>query len=198
MATTATAPVESPVERNTYRFSFEDYVRMHEAGIFNEDSPVELIRGEIIEMAAQGTAHVACIGALYRIFARQLADTVVVFQQCTIRLPGPNAPEPDLTVVRPDYDRQALPAPPDILFVGEISDSTLAHDRRIKLPLYAEAGIPEAWIFNLVDHQIERHTAPRDGRYHQITIATRGEQVTSSVLSVLTFDVNEILGSDER
>jgi Uma2 family endonuclease len=186
-----------PAPMPRYRFSIEEYELMHEIGIFNEDSPIELIRGEIVEMAAQGTAHVGCVGALNRTLARQLVDSVIVFQQCTIRLPGPNAPEPDLAIVRPEYDRRALPAPPDILLVGEVSDSTLTHDRNHKLPLYAEAGILEAWIFNLVEHQIERYTEPRDGRYHQIALATRGECLASTVLPALSFDVDELLGPTE-
>jgi Uma2 family endonuclease len=198
MALTAAAPVVATAERQTYRFSFEDYVRMHEAGIFNEDSRVELIRGEIVEMAAQGPAHIARIGAIYRACARQLGDSVVVLFQCTVRLPGGSAPDPDLVILPLTYDQDAVPAPPDILAIGEVSDSSLTYDRRDKLPLYAEAGIPEAWIFNLVERQIERYTEPRDGRYTQTTIAARGEQVTSTVLPALSFDVNAILGLDER
>jgi Uma2 family endonuclease len=105
---------------------------------------------------------------------------------------------PDVTIARKAYDRRFYPAPPDIFAIGEVADLSLSYDRLEKLPLYAESGIPEAWIFNLVDLQIERYTEPRDGRYYQMTLATRGEHIVWTVLPALTFDVNEILGLDER
>jgi hypothetical protein len=38
-----------------WRFTVHDYHRMGEAGILHEDDRVELIEGEIVEMAAIGT-----------------------------------------------------------------------------------------------------------------------------------------------
>ena len=45
--------------------------------------------------------------------------------------------------------------------VVEVADSSLAFDRGPKARLYAAAGIPEYWIVNLVDRQVEVHTDPR-------------------------------------
>jgi Uma2 family endonuclease len=53
----------------------------------------------------------------------------------------------------------------------EVSDSTLTKDRAIKLPLYAAHGIPELWIVNLVDQQIEVYTEPHGEEY--LTRATK-------------------------
>ena len=67
---------------------------------------------------------------------------------------------------------QAHPQPADVLLLVEVADSTLAYDRRVKLPLYAAAGIPESWLMNLQDDLIEAHADPSpDGyctvrRYH--------------------------------
>ena len=180
-----------------YRISVDEFERMVEAGAFDPEARVELIRGEIIEMAAQGAAHVACVGAVTEIATGQLGRTVAVLVQCAIRLPEDGEPVPDFALVRRDYDRRMLPTPPDVLVVMEVSDSSLAADRAIKLPMYAEASIPEAWIFDLPARWIERHTDPGDGRYRQTALAGRGERLTSTVLPALTIDVDEAFGPPE-
>ena len=197
MAATVTAPVAEAVTMPRYRFSVEEFELMHEVGIFNEDSPVELIRGEIVEMAAQGTSHVYCVEAVVGIVHEAVGRTLVVTSQSSNLLPNRSMPEPDLAVaVR--RGRKALPSPPDILLIGEVSDSSLAYDRREKLSLYAEADIPEAWIFNLVDVQIARYTEPRDGRYHQVAAAGRGERLASTTVPELVFDADDVFGLGEE
>lgn len=39
----------------------EDYHRMKEAGVFHPEERVELIAGQLIQMAAKGTAHTAAL-----------------------------------------------------------------------------------------------------------------------------------------
>jgi Uma2 family endonuclease len=45
------------------------------------------------------------------------------------------------------------------LVVG-VADSSLAHDRFHKGPIYAAAAIPVYWIINLVDQRVEVYTDP--------------------------------------
>ncbi|MGN6674798.1 MAG: Uma2 family endonuclease, partial [Thermomicrobiales bacterium] len=106
-------------------------------------------------------------------------------------------PQPDLALlVRRPYGR-SVPAAADVLRVIEVSDTTRERDRSIKLPRYAAAGIPEAWIFDLTSETIERHSEPRGGRYGLIAVAGRGDTLTSTVLPALTIDVDAILGSKD-
>lgn len=85
----------------------------------------------------------------------------LVSVQSSIRLPDDSEPEPDLVVLRLRRYRQALPTPADILLLIEVADTSVNFDRNKKLPLYAESGIAEAWLVDLVDETIERHTEPR-------------------------------------
>ncbi|MEM7555237.1 MAG: Uma2 family endonuclease [Cyanobacteria bacterium P01_A01_bin.84] len=39
-----------------------------------------------------------------------------------------------------------------MILLVEIADSTIKYDREVKLPLYAESGIENYWIFNLVNN----------------------------------------------
>jgi Uma2 family endonuclease len=89
--------------------------------------------------------------------------------QLPITLPPDNEPEPDAAIVRgtPDDYRDRHPGPGDVLCVIEVADSSLEHDRTTKQRIYAEAGIPQYVIINLVDGSIEDYQEPRSsaGRY---------------------------------
>ena len=144
------------------RFSIAEYHRLGELGFFEPDDRVELIRGEIIIKAAKGTFHSVCnsllLGELYALLGKR----AIVRGQEPITLSDDSEPEPDVAIASNRADRylSSHPEPADILLVIEVSDSTLKYDRRTKLSLYAESGISDYWIFNLVDIQLEMHSEP--------------------------------------
>ncbi len=131
------------------RFTVHDYHRMGEAGILHEDDRVELIEGELVEMAAIGTRHLTCVNGLTRMLVRGVGDEAIVSVQNPVRLDEHSEPQPDLTVLRMRDYRESLPVPEDVLLLIEVSDTTLAYDRGVKLPLYARSGIREVWIVDL-------------------------------------------------
>jgi Uma2 family endonuclease len=132
------------------RFTVHDYHRMGEAGILHEDDRVELIEGELVEMTAIGTRHFSCVNRLNRLLVMHVGDDAIVSVQNPVRLNEYNEPQPDLTVIRPRDYLESLPKPEDVLLLIEVSDTTLAYDRGVKLPLYARAGIREVWIVDLL------------------------------------------------
>jgi Uma2 family endonuclease len=144
------------------RFSLDEYHRLAELGFFHEDDRVELIRGEIIQMAAKGTPHTTCCRNLLEELAGLVAGRAKLQCQDPITLPSNSEPEPDFTILRKRGDNylSAHPTPLDILLVIEIADSTLKYDQETKLPLYAEAGISDYWIFNLVKNYLETYSEP--------------------------------------
>jgi Uma2 family endonuclease len=90
-----------------------------------------------------------------------LPDGWIVRLQDPVTLSG-SEPEPDIVVARGtfrDYARRH-PGAADIALVIEVADATLAFDRTKKAAQYAAAGIPEYWIVNLLDRQIEVHRDP--------------------------------------
>ena len=82
----------------------------------------------------------------------------------------------------------------DILLLAEGSDTTLAYDRNVKLPMYAGASIPEIWIVDLQGEAVEVHAAPERGRYIKVNKHRRGEELRSETMSDLSLCVEEILG----
>lgn len=183
-----------PMEVRRWRFTVHDYHRMGEAGILHEDDRVELIEGELVEMTAIGSRHFACVNGLNRLVMRAVDDDAIVSVQNPVRLNEYNEPQPDLTVIRPRDYRISLPVPDDVLLLIEVSDTTLAYDRNVKLPLYARAGIREVWIVNLPGETVERHTDPSSDGYRSVERPRRGETLESLALPGLSVAVDDVLG----
>ena len=156
-----------------HRFTVEEYHKMGEAGIFDENDRVELIEGEVVEMAAMGDRHVECVMRLNRLLSRWAfletseetsvaeEETLFVSPQSSLRVSGYGEPQPDLVLLRRREGRAGTPIPEETLLVVEVADTSLAYDRQRKLPLYAAAGIPEAWLVDLTEDRLEVHSATR-------------------------------------
>jgi Uma2 family endonuclease len=140
---------------------------MADAGILNEDSRVELIRGQIVDMAPVGTPHMGMVNRLNHLLPTIVGNRALLSVRNPVRLDDGSEPQPDVALLRPraDYYEGAMPGAPDVLLIIEVADSSLEDDRAVKAPLYAESGIPDYWIVNLVDRVIEVFRQPRDGRY---------------------------------
>jgi Uma2 family endonuclease len=169
---------------------------MAEAGILTEDDRVELIDGEIVEMSPIGGRHVTCVGRLTRLLIRHLGDDAVVNIQSPVQLGERDEPEPDVAVVKVRDYGDDLPTARDVLFLIEVSDTTLRYDRARKLPLYARAGIPESWLVDLPGQAIERHTSPAEGGYRVTLRVGRGEEIESLALPGLVLRADEVLGRE--
>ena len=97
--------LERPLAPTRRRFDVDAYYRMAEAGVLGDARRVELIDGEIIDMAAIGSPHAAITNRLARLLSRALHDDVaLVSVQSPLRLDMYSEPEPDLTILRPRAD----------------------------------------------------------------------------------------------
>jgi len=175
------------------RFTIAEYQRMGEVGILGEEERVELLAGEILQMSPIGVRHARCVNRLTVIFSRHIKRGMLPNVQNPIYLPGESALQPDLAIVRDRDPGDLWPTLADIVLVIEVSDSTLAYDRKTKLPIYAAAGIAEAWIVDLAAEMVERHTDPRDGTYRLVASARPGESLASTVLPALAIPVTDVL-----
>lgn len=129
-----------------------EYLRMGEAGVFAPDARLELMEGEIIEMAPIGSRHAAVVNTLNALFNRKAGESAIVSVQNTLVLSDRTVPQPDLALLKPSPDRyfSALPTVEDVLLLVEVADSTLHFDLERKTPLYARAGIRETWVIDVV------------------------------------------------
>src|SRR5437870_3088480 len=140
------------------RFTVDEYHKMGEAGILDEDDRVELLDGEIVQMSPINVPHAVCVDRLNMLFAPALVGRGIVRVQAPIYIDEINEPQPDVILLKlADYlSRQPQhPGPDDILLLIEVADSTVGADRRQKMPRYARAGIAEVWLVNIPKHAIE-------------------------------------------
>lgn len=178
------------------RFTVEEYYRMGEAGILSPDDRVELIGGEVVQMTPIGARHAACVAALTRLLQALPGDHAVIWVQNPLRLGLHDEPQPDLAILRPPLARYRVrhPGPEEVLLVVEVSDTTLAYDRGVKLPMYATAGVPEVWIVDLEGEAVEVYRTPTAGRYRETERVPRGGQPSPRAFPELRLAVDEILG----
>jgi Uma2 family endonuclease len=114
-----------------------------------------------------------------------------------VRLDRYNEPEPDIALLRPRADRYQAgqpPCPADILLLIEVASTSLAYDRRVKLPLYARHGVPEVWIVDLDALAMDVHRGPSDGGYEHCASATQGRVLEVSLLPGVHVGVSEVFG----
>jgi Uma2 family endonuclease len=167
--TTAVYAEKAETGYQRHRWTVAEYHRMGEVGLLNEDSRVELIDGEIVEMAPIGSEHGGKVNRFIHLFSKIFGDKAIIAAQNPIVLGGYGEPQPDVAVLRwrEDYYERAHPHAEDVLLLIEVSDSTLRYDRDVKVPLYASHGIPEVWLLDLQQRQLEIYREPVRGQYRQ-------------------------------
>ncbi len=184
------------IEPTRHSFTVADYYRMAEAGIFHEDSRVELIDGEIIDMVPIGPRHSRGVNRLAERLILRLQGTAYVSIQNPVRLDEHNEPEPDLVVARRRADDYAggHPSREDILLVVEVADSSANYDRQTKAPMYAAAGIPDYWIVDLGHDHVLVLRDPTPTGYATTRVYRRGEQLRPLAFPDLAVRIDDILG----
>jgi Uma2 family endonuclease len=149
-----------------------EYDRLVELGFF-EDEPIELLRGMLVEMSPQGIDHGELSGWLAQWFSAMLP-----MAEYRVRAHSPFAatddsePEPDVLVAkRVGGERRGHPT--DALLIVEVSLSSLRKDRKLKLGIYAEAGVPEYWIVDVERERVEVYTEPSGREYRRCETVER-------------------------
>ncbi len=180
-----------------HRLSVDEYHRMADAGIFGEDDRIELIDGDLIDMAPIGQAHAAIVSGLNEALVMACAGRAIVSPQNPVRLDPLSEPQPDLAVLRRRGDYYATGEPPgaaDVLLLVEVADSSASFDRTVKLPLYARAGIGEVWIVDVRRRALEAFRKPVAKEYRERITYQSGEQLALSLAPDIIVKLDLILG----
>lgn len=155
------------------RWTREEYDRLVSAGILSPEERVELLEGEIVRMWPQSPAHALAIGNADEVLRQVFRTGYHIRVQLPFVGGDDPEPEPDVAVV-PGHRRDYFGAhPASAALVVEVSDSTLDYDRRRKGPTYARAAVPDYWIVNLVDRQVEVYRDPTPDRGFRTRITLR-------------------------
>lgn len=167
VAMTTTLP--KLADPQTRRWTREEFYRLAEEGWFRGQR-VQLVEGEIIQMPPQGHAHAKALTFLTRWLQQVFDESHLVRIQMPLNVLDDSDPEPDAAVVQGPATRYS-DHPEVALLVIEVSDSSVRLDRR-KAALYAAANVPEDWIINIVEREVEIYRSPdpksRHYAHHEI------------------------------
>lgn len=186
-----TAVMEQP---QRYVISADEYLRMGEAGVFRPEARLELIEGEIVEMAPIGSSHASVVRRLNRLFHRRVGERALVSVQSPVRVGEHSVPEPDIALLRPRPDEYAAshPASGDVLLLVEVSDTTLQFDLSKKVSLYAGAGIAEVWVIDVAQRAVHVFRVPDPGGYRSTFVASVAQRLGPDALPDISFAVSEL------
>jgi Uma2 family endonuclease len=175
--------------------NLDEWRRLGEANIFPPESRIELINGEILEMAPVGFNHSGHLKRVNNVLTILVAGNAIVSVQDPLQLGDLSEPEPDFMLLKPnaDYYSSRHPTADDVLLLIEVAESSLNFDQNQKLRLYARHGIPEYWLLNLNDVCLEVYRKPNGEVYAEKTTLYTGDSVALSQLTDISIKVSDIL-----
>jgi Uma2 family endonuclease len=179
----ATAEVIRPLRR-------VEYDQLVALGVF-QDEKIELLDGALVAMSPIGVPHCFAVQELNELLLPALLGRAKVRVQSAFAALEFSEPEPDLAVV--PFGDYATDHPAQAHLIIEVAESSLATDRGKKLRLYADCGIPEYWIVNLIDEQIEAYSDPTAGSYARVETYKRGQSIRLGAFPDVELRVADVL-----
>lgn len=173
----------APVSIPRRLLNVEEYYRLGKAGVLGEEDRVELIEGEMLEMAPIGGPHAYLVNRFNQLFAAQLGNRGVLSIQNPILLPPRNVPQPDVVILGPhSMTSRELPRASDVLLVIEVSHTTVEYDRDVKIPIYATHGIVEVWLCEVASQRLSIHLEPDASGYQRLLKPSNDATISPSRL----------------
>ena len=176
-----------------HRWSLAEYHQMAQIGLLDETDRVELIEGELIDMAPIGSKHAFRVDSIARALQLAAGTSFLVRVQNPILLGEHSEPQPDIAVVKDKNYSAAHPCAEDVLVIVEVSDTTLAYDRDVKLSLYARHGIPEVWLLDVNAGELTVYREPAEGQYRLIRKPTTAEVVSPTLVAGVAISLAQVL-----
>ena len=166
------------------RISADRYQKMVATGVLTKYDRVELIDGDMLNMAPIGPPHSAVVARLTKQFVFSVVDSAIVSPGGSIRLGDYSVPQPDLMLLKPRADFYAgqIPTPSDVLLLVEVSESSLAFDQSTKRALYARHGVEEYWVVDIPDKRVHVYRRPAGDGYTESVECTLSDIVSPRAL----------------
>ncbi len=185
--------MNSAITLPRHKLRVTDYHQMIKAGILSNENNVELIDGDLIEMAPAGPEHADFVAYLGKLLRSQ--TELFVREEKPVTLPEHSEPEPDLALVKAHRYTKAHPYPDDILMIIEVADSSLEKDKYVKLPLYARFQVPEVWVVDVRGGIVESFWEPdstADVARYIHSKRDENDLLTSETIPGISLNLNEL------
>jgi Uma2 family endonuclease len=167
-----------------------EYDKLVALGVF-EGEHIELIDGALLQMSPIGPPHGATVDRLTELLVLAFVGRARVRIQGSFAAGEFSEPEPDVSVLPlGEYDAEH---PQQAHLIVEVAESSLSYDRERKARLYAECGVPEYWIVNLVEHIVEVHRSPSAGQYQQVTAHPKGSRLRLMAFPDVELSIDDFL-----
>lgn len=188
--------VTTELARRRYRWSVADFHRLAETGVLANNARVELIEGQLFDMAPIGVPHASIVDDLTRRFILSVGERAVVRPQNPIVIDSMTELQPDVALLRPPRETYRLrhPRPADVLLLVEVADPSLRYDQQVKIPMYARCGIPEVWLIDTFASVLTMHRAPSEGGYGQVMPMGTPEIIRPAALQDVDIDLVGLFG----
>lgn len=179
-----------------HRLTVDEVLELNEQGAFGPDDRLELIDGVLQEMSPIGDWHARTVDWLNDTLAQALGRKVLIRVQGPVRATERDLPQPDIMLLRrrDDYYAGGHPRPDDVFLVVEVSDTTVARDRFVKLPRYALAGLQDVWVADLPADCLWVNRQPAPDGFQDVRQLRRGDRVAPLAFPDLELSVDDILG----
>lgn len=170
-----------------------DQVRaMIDLGAIEADAPLELIGGELVEMPADGPAHINWGSALGAWLYRSLdSEAFGIVPGMTLRLSQQDGPKPDWWVYPAELQPDAVRGE-DVLLALEVSDSSLDRDLGWKADLYARFGVRDYWVVHTESRRVRVHRRPEPDGYGERFWRAADERVEALLLPDLALLIDDL------
>jgi Uma2 family endonuclease len=178
------------------RITTNRYQMMVAAGVLTKYDRVELIEGDMLDMAPIGTKHSAITSRLHELFVLAVSRSATVVSGGPVNLGEFSEPQPDLMLLkrRADFYSGKTPESADVLLLIEVSDSSLSFDQGVKLGLYARYGVAEYWVVDVEGKRVVTYGDPSAKGYVRKVEFTVADVVAPQAFPDLRIVVEGIFG----
>jgi Uma2 family endonuclease len=191
--------MQSVAEPRVHFWNRDEYIKMTGAGLF-EGRHVELIEGQVIEMSPMGSLHATAVALAGRALENAFGPGCFVRWQMPLDAGELSEPEPDIAVIQGSVRDFKESHPIMALLIVEVAETSLSYDRSAKASLYAKVGIPDYWIMNLADRQLEVHRRPAADAsfpfgfgYADVKILVEGDFVSPLLTPTVKIAVSDLM-----
>jgi len=191
--------MELLAEPQLHLWTRSEYYKMAEAGLFN-GKHVELIEGRVTEMSPMGSFHATAVALTGRVLEQAFGPGYFARWQMPLDAGEFSEPEPDIAIIQGEVRDFKTAHPRTAVLLVEVAETSLAYDRTDKASLYAKLGIPDYWVLNLIDRQLEVRREPvvdasqlYGFRYAQVIILKPGDSISPLAKPEIKIAVDDLL-----